>query len=133
MDEFGSHVDSRAPSPVIVGTAGFEPSGVLTDGDMLFCCLVAMAKWQSLVRILEAADGRPRMDELSARPAGRSAAGSDFVWFCSHVGLVKNVFRFASTTIFDAMNFPSQGGRQSNLYWIYPQGPGTVSCTTRTS
>jgi hypothetical protein len=93
---------------------GFEPRGVVTAGDLMFCCLVAMAKWPSLVRqavpllqgldcsaatatewrlflvrMLEVADGRPYLDDSRARPDGRSSMLCDFVWLCTHVGLVR--------------------------------------------
>ena len=40
---------------------------------------------------------------------------------------------FVFSQISAPMNFPSQGRRRLSLHWTSPQGPGTVSCTTRTT
>ena len=51
----------------------------------------------------------------------------------SHIRNRPNLLRYVFSKIFAAMRFPSQGSRRSNLHWTSSQGPGTVSCTTRTA
>ena len=50
----------------------------------------------------------------------------------SHIRNRPHFVRFAFPLISAPMNFPSRGRRRSNLQWIFPRGPGIVSCTTHT-
>jgi len=50
----------------------------------------------------------------------------------SHIRNRPKFVRVAFSQISAPMNFHSQGRPRSNLHWTCPQGPGTVSCTTRT-
>jgi len=51
----------------------------------------------------------------------------------SHIRNRPKFVRFAFSQISAPMNFRSQCRPRSNYHWAYPQGPGTVSCTTRTT
>ena len=101
-----------------VAPPGSEPRAALQHGDVVFVCLVAMAKWPSLLRralkvldaenldprlataaewrgllltFLDLCDGIPARDELKSITPGRTAACFGLIWLCKRLRLLAKV------------------------------------------
>ena len=109
---------SRSPAPGQRAPIGSEPRGRLEHGDVVFVCLVAMAKWPSLLRValdaldgsgldprqasagdwrqfllvfLDLCDGVPAKDELKSITPGRTGASFGLIWLCKRVRILAKV------------------------------------------